>query len=234
MIMEYEIIANVGSNKLVSQLITSYTIGEFGILRPEVKTVYNLLDVNNQPLINNWFDIYHIQEDNSIIIGYLRSREEQEALTKYTSYTLINDILEKYKYRYGAINPEGKLIINPLIDYLEYGNESTLLGTYHEKKGFFSSLDGTQITPMCFIKVHKYQEGLACVMFTEKYGYIDKRTMRNPSNRSQYQIPADFIEATDFKDGEASVSTKTESFKIDKQGNKKDIKKLTLKRNWYL
>lgn len=231
--MTYNTIHKVGKNRVVSSEITYNTIGEFGILMPQTKTAFNVIDKNDNLLLRDWFDTCQILENGTIIIGYIRSKEEQKALRKYTGYTLVNDVLEKYKFRYGAINSAGELIIEPLLDFLEDGKEDTLLATYHQKKGFFSSTDGTQITPICFIDAHKYQEGLACVRFTDYYGYIDKRIMRNPSNRSQYQIPAEFIKATDFHDGQAEVSTSRETFIIDHEGKKSSIKKLSLRRNWY-
>ena len=231
--MTYNIIHKVGKNRIVSAEVSYNTIGEFGILRTQTKSAFNVIDKNDNLLLNEWFDTCQILDNGTIIIGYTRSKEEQKALRKYTGYTLVNEVLEKYKYRYGAINSEGILIVEPLWDFLEDGKENTLLATYHQKKGFFSSIDGTQITPICFVDAHKYKEGLACVRFTDYYGYIDKRIMRNPSNRSQYQIPADFVKATDFNNGEAEVSTNKETFIIDHEGKRSNIKKLSLRRNWY-
>lgn len=231
--MEYEITHTIEKNKMVAKNLTYNTIAEFGIVTPQTKKVFNMLNENGEEVSPNWFDTYQINEDGSIIFGITRSKGEQESLKKYVSYRLYTDLIEKYKFIYGAISPEGKLIIEPLLDFLEYSNESTLMGTYKQKKGYFSSLDGTQITPICFVDAYYYHDGLARVRYYEKYGYIDHRLMRNPSNRDQYQIPADFTEATDFKNGKALVSTKTESFTIDQSGHKTEIKKLSLKRNWY-
>jgi hypothetical protein len=231
--MTYETIDIIGENRLVSATITYNTIGDFGMLNPQTKTVYNLVDIHNKILIPNWFDIYQVLPNNALIIGYERAKEEFQGLKKFSSYRIVQHIEKKYQYRYGAINPKGELILEPIVDFLEDGNEDTLIATYQERRGYFSSLDGTQITPIYFHEAYKYHDGLARVKFINKYGYIDKRIMRNPSNRLQYQIPADFVDATDFSNQEATVSNGHDSFLIDPLGNRELIKNLSLRRNEY-
>lgn len=229
--MTYKTIDIIGENRLVAADVTYNTIGDFGMLNPQTKTVYNLVDINNKVLIPNWFDIYKVLPNNAIIIGYERAKEEFQALKKFHSYSIVQNIEKKYQYRYGAINPKGELVVEPIVDYLEDGNEDTLIATYQERRGYFSSLDGTQITPIYFREAYKYFDGLARVKYTDKYGYIDKRIMRNPSNRLQYQIPADFVEATDFKDYEATVSNGHDTYTVDPLGNMVLVQKLALRRN---
>jgi TonB family protein len=112
--------------------------------------------------------------------------------------------------RYGVINGNGDIIIQPKYDKILEFSEG-LAGVQTDSKWGFIDRDGKfVIKPRFQYIMGNFSEGLACVMEKYKYGYID--------TRGQWKIKPRFDIAFGFHDGIAKVELNGKIGFIDTNG----------------
>jgi len=144
------------------------------------------------------------------IKGYDKRYYEYEAPTK----TIAEIIPQSYSFNYGLINRNGLLVIYPMYDSIQFGNENTcivgLLGPIKSLIfGYNDVLSGDAITPVCFDAANDFYDSRAVVKYKYRYGYIDRqKIMTNPDNLDEYakELAPTFYYASNFEDGIATVT----------------------------
>lgn len=125
----------------------------------------------------------------------------------------VDDIVPKsYEFNYGLLNEEGKVVIYPCCDYIEFGNENTcIVGKLSGEDLLYGYVDVTKgkfITPVCFSFANKFYDNRAIVEYKRRFGYIDRnKVIDNPLDYEQYakDLYPRFFSVEDFKDGMATA-----------------------------
>lgn len=148
---------------------------------------------------------------------------------------VVDDIVpQSYSYNFGLINKEGMVVIYPVYDNIEFGNEGTcIVGKLASDDLLFGYVDinsGNFITPICFESAYEFHDNRAVVEYKGKYGYIDRnKVILNPKNNEEYaeHLYPRFFRATDFNEGIAIAGyskrthlTQASYAQIDKTGIK--------------
>lgn len=106
----------------------------------------------------------------------------------------------KVNGKWGFINTESKIVINPQFDNASEFSENLAPIQVGRKWGYINITGKTIIEPQ-FDDAGKFSEGVAAVQMNNNYGYVDKT--------GKLIIPAKFVEAEDFENGIAGVMMKT-------------------------
>ena len=100
---------------------------------------------------------------------------------------------------------------------------------YNDKAGYVSSLNGHLIAPVVFDNPKIFKDGLACVEYKRKTGYVSRnKIINNPDNDLEYGIKPQYEWVNDFENGYTQVKLNNYILLIDKSNNtidKYDIKK---------
>ena len=151
--------------------------------------IKDIVDLKNCNLGLYFFDEYSVNECGDIIIG----------------------VKSNGNLKYGVINRNGLLVIEPQYDMIKYANEDAFivgLLTFSKKfvYGYKDALTGEKITPICFKSASDFHYHKAVVRYDDKYGYIDRsKILTNPKNKSEYadNLYPRFYSATDLVETEA-------------------------------
>lgn len=124
-----------------------------------------------------------------------------------SDYAFLREQRPPQDFRYGFINEDGKLVINPtfeqVYDFSEglapvcVGKDCNYGGWGKERKWGYVDKTGAMAIPLQFDSASLFKEGLAVVSIGDKYGYIDES--------GKFAINPQFDLANDFEDGVASV-----------------------------
>ncbi|OEK05933.1 WG repeat-containing protein [Roseivirga misakiensis] len=115
--------------------------------------------------------------------------------------------------KYGYVNKEGDVIIQPLYDLASTFSQGLAAVVQNGKSGFIN-IKGEVIVPITYEEVRSFSEGLAAVKNDGKWGFIDQK--------GATVIPFEYVEAYFFTNNLANVALNGEFFYINKQGEKVD------------
>ena len=220
---EAKIIEHVGNyGDIISRSISKSYIDEDGDIQSYSTQVFNIKLKDGSLAVGDWFDIYECDCYGNCIIGYSRTRLELAQLwDTLPSYRSGYSLALQYKYRYGAINSNGVLAVQPIYDRLTFNNEVSYIAYHNGSLGYVDSFDGHHITPILFPHAQPFFEHKAAVEYNGKMGYVSrKKTIKNPNNNEEYAIAPKYDTAGDFENGYAEVSKDGEFFLIDENGNR--------------
>lgn len=137
---------------------------------------------------------------------------------QYYEYTYptkrVEDIVpDELSYNYGLISRDGILCLYPAYDSIVFGNEDTCivgnLGVVENLDyGYFDLLSKEFLSPICFSRAEKFNDGRALVKHRRCFGYLDRnKVLINPNDNSQYatNLEPKYMRASSFKDGKAIV-----------------------------
>lgn len=114
-------------------------------------------------------------------------------------------------FKYGYIDEEGKVIVEPKYDYADYASENQD-GYYRvkigDKWGMINS-KGDNVIKVDYEELSDFSEGLAAAKLNGKYGYIDMK--------GNTIISFQFDQANNFSEGKALVNSRDREI-IDKEG----------------
>lgn len=216
-----EVVETIGNyGNIIRKNITKSFIDDDGDILKYSTYVYNVM-LKDQSLVSNvWFDIYEYDRYGNCIIGFSRTNHELAELWEIPLYRLGSMVCEQYKYRYGAINSNGFLAVQPIYDRLTFNNENSYTAYFNGNLGYVDSFDGHHITPIIFSHAQPFFENKAAVEFNGQMGYVDRnKIMRNPNNKNEYAIEPKYDIASDFENGYAEVSKDGQLYVIDGNGN---------------
>lgn len=216
-----EVVEPIGDyGEIVCKNVTKSFLDTDGNIREYSTYVYNIMLKTGLFVSDTWFDTYDYDCHGNCIIGFCRSSLEISQLMKIPSYCSGEMLCKLYTYKYGAINSQGILAVQPMYDRLTFNNENSYIAYYNGNLGYVSNIDGEHITPIIFPHAQPFFEGYAAVEFNGKMGYVARnRKMRNPNNIFEYAIEPKYETADDFDGGYAEVSLDGSSYIIDKNGN---------------
>lgn len=113
----------------------------------------------------------------------------------------------------GLINSLGEMVIPA--NYLQLKSYNNGFVLFHNGKGFgFLNLKGEVVIPEKFEDAYPFSENLAAVQMNGKWGYIDTK------GEIQIECQFDSVSLTGFSNGKAKVYKGSESFYINKKGEK--------------
>jgi len=121
-------------------------------------------------------------------------------------------IYVKVNGKWGFMDENGKMVIEPQFDYASYFSEGLAAvgtGNFTPKWGFIDKTGKYVIEPQ-FTDAHFFLDGMAVAAKDEKYGFIDKE--------GNFVIEPQFKYAYHFSDGLAPVQADTKWGYIDKAG----------------
>ncbi len=150
---------------------------------------------------------------------------------------------QRFGSRWGYVNSDGKLVIQPRFDYAGPFSEGLAGVSEHGRCGFIDASGDYAVYPE-FAAVQPYSEGLAPVLLTTRWGYIDRTgAFRiNPlyedcrpfsesaaavkwrgrwgyiDRSGRFLIPARYEEALEFHDGWARVRVGDKWTRVNRQG----------------
>jgi hypothetical protein len=111
----------------------------------------------------------------------------------------------------GIINDEGKLIVEPIYQYVSTANKDFFVIKLNGKYGTIDH-EGKQVIPTDYARELVFTDGMASVELNGKYGFI------NP--RGELIIPYQYDSPSMFNNGRAMVTLQGETFAIDKQNRR--------------
>jgi predicted DNA-binding WGR domain protein len=111
--------------------------------------------------------------------------------------------------KWGYINKEGKVVIEPQFDEAEFFNEGLARVQMNNKWGYINKEGKIVIEPQ-FKNGFDFNEGLARVQMNDKWGYINKE--------GKVVIKLQFYSASDFNEGLARVEMNDKWGYINKEG----------------
>lgn len=110
--------------------------------------------------------------------------------------------------KYGYINDEGKVIVDPKYDYATQAEDGYYRVQIGSRWGMIDS-NGNNVIKVDYEDLHSFSEGLAAAKLNGKYGYVDEK--------ENVVIPYQFKQAGNFSEGKAYVNAGDKEF-IDKEG----------------
>lgn len=221
----FEIIAPIGNyGDIVKRKQRVFKINDKGNIEETNIELYNIYRHNGSYVTDRWFDLYYTDEEANCIIGYKKSAEEYERSKQIKEYLIRpNELKDKYKYLYGAVNNKGILSVQPIYDLLLWNKENTLTAYHNNFSGLVSLEDGCQLTPIVFISTGMVSEGLSCVCYKKLYGYANiHNIIKDPDNKLQYGIPPQYEWGSDFSKGYAKVRRNGEIIEVNRYNLEKN------------
>lgn len=201
----------------------------FGVL-PSKKDKYNIMRADGTLACAEWFDEYEINKIGECIIKYDKYLDYGESVSHLDIWKVRN-IPYVFRFRYGFVDRNGNLMVEPFWEYLRFGGEDTIIvsGSLDDKRytlvgGYVDTITGQNITPIVFEETCVFSDGLAGIRYGDMYGYVRRdRIMTDPNDNNQYAFPLlARVKTFDFHDGRAKIwdSDTRQSYYIDKTGNK--------------
>ena len=158
----------------------------------------------------------------SISVGTVFASESENIIVKDCGYFYNGLASFSYHGKYGFLNTDGEVIVDPEYDYVyDFDKESGLacvfIGTmsswgYPDEGNYgFIDTEGNVVIDLQYEDGFSFSEGLAAVEKDGKYGFIDVQ--------ENVVIPFKWDNAYNFHDGIAQVWKNEKAGYIDKEGN---------------
>ncbi len=128
-----------------------------------------------------------------------------------TEFSLIKMVLLPYEKsgKYGFINSEGTLVIDPVYDFVEPFAEGMAVVGKDGKSGYVTKT-GDEVIPPFYQEAENFHNNLAVVGDQNKFGVIDRN--------GQMIIPLKYTELSDFSEGLAAATENDLFGYIDRDG----------------
>lgn len=106
--------------------------------------------------------------------------------------------------QYGCIDTEGKVVIEPVYDFLGVFSEGLVYFRRGDQRGYLNTRGEVVIEVDSDAYLRSFHNGLSCIeVETNRYGYIN--------TKGEIAIPAGFRNASDFSEGLAAVELQDET-----------------------